>query len=283
MFCYKCGIQLMRSDPACPNCRSKQPPSRKKFLTAVILALVIGLIAGIQGGVMYQSAVASPPLTTAPGAERSDTVKELKTFAVPAFIEERDAPRDLTEVIAEAQECVYTIEAPGEQGSAFLYNEQGIVITNAHVMRNSATATVITNEGEEYTATLEGSSEHMDVAVLHVEELEGEEPFPLEKEKEFKTGEEVVALGSPKGVRNTATMGHITGTNRDLTIGTYRYEDLYEISAHISEGNSGGPLLSKNEEKFIAINAAKSLDDPTIGFSIPFYKISSLIDELMNS
>ncbi|WP_416147415.1 S1C family serine protease [Salipaludibacillus sp. HK11] len=245
--------------------------------------LLLGVGLGAISLFGYQSYVTSPPLVSTQISEWKDTYKEPVLFEVPTFIEVRETPRDLTEVIADAQNCVYTIETFREQGSGFLYNEEGIIVTNAHVVEGMESATIVTSNGNEYSGTIKAYSEKFDVAIIYVEEFEGREPFPLEEDKEFMTGEEVVALGSPSGVNNTATIGHITNTNRHLTINQYHYEDLYEISAKISHGNSGGPLLSQKEEKFIAINAAKNLADPSIGYSIPLYKIKSLVQEMIEN
>jgi S1-C subfamily serine protease len=214
--------------------------------------------------------------------EREKTREEL-TFPIPYSVKEREVSRDLSEMIAEAQKCVYTVVTQDEQGSGFLYNEQGFVVTSAHVVDGHSTALLTTNEGNEYVAVVEGFSEYMDVAVLYVEELEGIAPFPLDKENVFFAGEEVIALGSPNGVSNSAASGEITHSERDLVIGTYIYEDMYEMTASIQEGISGGPLLSKNAETIIGINAAKNVNNPSIGYSVPLYKIGHIIDDIISN
>lgn len=281
MFCQNCGVEMVDSSNTCPNCRIKKSPSRMNYFVSVLLVLILGIGIGMTSLLSYQSYASSDPVTSTLALESKQLYKESVLYEVPVFIEEREAPRDLTEVIAEAQESVYTIRTYREQGSGFLYNKEGMVVTNAHVVAGMKNATIITKNGNEYTGTIKGFSERFDVALLYVEEFVGRDPFPIEKENEFMTGEEIVALGSPGGVSNTASIGHITNTNRDLMINKYEYEDLYEISAKISEGSSGGPLLSKKEEKFIAINSAKSLADPSIGFSMPLYKVAALIEELI--
>lgn len=90
-------------------------------------------------------------------------------------------------------------------------------------------------------------------------------------------GEEIIALGSPSGLNNVASKGYITSEDKCFNIGSYVYEDLYQISSPVSKGNSGGPLVAKESKKIIAINSAKNGMDTTIGFSIPLYKVISLI------
>ncbi|WP_280769687.1 S1C family serine protease [Salipaludibacillus daqingensis] len=283
MFCRNCGVELVGYSDSCPNCRLKQPPSRMTYFVSVLLVLVLGIGLGLISMFAYDFYTTSEPVISTQVSEWKEINKESVTFAVPKFIEEREAPRHLPEVIAEAQHCVYTVRTYREQGSGFLYNEDGIIVTNAHVVAGMENATIITQNENEYEGEIIGFSERFDVAIIRVKEFEGREPFPIDVEEEYMTGEEIVALGSPSGVQNTATVGHITNTNRNLTINRYEYEDLYEISAKISKGSSGGPLLSQKNEKFIAINAAKSLADPSIGYSIPLYKIESLITEMIEN
>ena len=101
--------------------------------------------------------------------------------------------------------------------------------------------------------------------------------FELETSEYTMIGEEVIALGSPQGLENTATLGYITGVNRSFNIGQRSYENLYQMSAPISPGSSGGPLLSKETGKVIAINSAKMLGEEAIGFSIPIIDIYPLL------
>lgn len=122
-----------------------------------------------------------------------------------------------------------------------------------------------------------GYSNDTDVAVIHVPDLIGQAPFPIELSNSEMVGEKIVALGSPSGLNNVASQGYITSEDKSFNIGSYVYEDLYQISSPVSDGNSGGPLVAKQSEKIIAINSAKSGMDATIGFSIPLYKVISLI------
>ncbi|WP_158282272.1 S1C family serine protease [Salipaludibacillus keqinensis] len=286
MFCRKCLVNIHKSDEQCSNCGT----DRSLFRKGIILASALFLLVILSGAYLYQSIPGNTATTDQQTAsflaERSEGKKEIGSFEVPVFIEVREVMREeeiaarTEEAIEEAQETVYTIATPNEQGSGFLYSEDGIVLTSAHVVRGHDLITVVDQSGDIYEGRLLGSSDYMDIAVLEVEEFKGTEPFELDTSQEFDSGEEVAALGSPKGVQNTVTEGNITNTRLNLTIDEYEYEDLYEISAGIVEGNSGGPLFSIEHHCFIAINAAKSLDDPTIGYSVPLYKIEDLIDEL---
>jgi hypothetical protein len=87
----------------------------------------------------------------------------------------------------------------------------------------------------------------------------------------------VLALGSPLGFQNTVTTGIISGVDRDLDLPPYHYEDMYQISAPIAPGNSGGPLINSKTGEVIGINSAAA-DQGSIGFSIPLKNVIALIE-----
>jgi serine protease Do len=90
-------------------------------------------------------------------------------------------------------------------------------------------------------------------------------------------GEEVLALGSPLGLQNTVTTGIISGVDRDFDLEPYHYEDVYQISAPIAPGNSGGPLVDVKTGEVLGINSAGT-NQGTIGFSIPLSNVLSMIE-----
>src|SRR5699024_2071582 len=99
---------------------------------------------------------------------------------------------------------------------------------------------------------------------------------PIEKEELAEIGDEVIALGSPHGFQNTVTLGIISGTERNFSLEGYDYQNIYQISAPITHGNSGGPLIDRDTGYIVGINSVGSKDG-TIGFSIPVVEV---IDEI---
>lgn len=122
-----------------------------------------------------------------------------------------------------------------------------------------------------------GYSNVTDIAVIHVPELIGQKPFPMSTKHPNMVGEKIVALGTPAGIDNMSSTGYVIGHTVNLTIGTYIYEDLYEITSPISFGSSGGPLIAKDLQKIIAINTAQDRLNKAIGLSMPLYMIEYLI------
>jgi serine protease Do len=192
---------------------------------------------------------------------------------------------DLKTIIHEAEKNVVQIEAKSEQqtltGSGFLYNDKGDIITNAHVIKDADTIYVRTANARIYPAAVIGIGDRNDVAVLRVPQLAGENVLKVEKDELAEIGDEVIALGSPHGFQNTVTLGIISGTARNFTLNGFDYNNVYQISAQITHGNSGGPLINRNTGKIIGINSVGT-EDGTLGFSIPIVDVMKDIENWSN-
>jgi serine protease Do len=186
--------------------------------------------------------------------------------------------KELKEVIHETQKLVVKIELEdGSLGSGFLYNEKGDIVTNAHVVANAKEVKVNTTDSKEFTGEVIGISNDTDIAVVRVDGLKDVAPLKIARSRTAEIGDEVLALGSPLGFQNTVTTGIISGLERDLNIDNFQYEDVYQMSAPIAPGNSGGPLIDRKTGEVIGINSAVS-NQGTIGFSIPIIDVLPLIE-----
>lgn len=189
--------------------------------------------------------------------------------------EERVEERGQEAILASALPKVYTIYTDSQQGSGFLYNANGDIVTNAHVVDGYSTVTVMNNAGVKFVGQVIGISESIDIALIRVESIVGKEPMIMDLNKSTE-GTSVIAIGSPNNQANTATMGKVTATGKDF-YEKFTYTDLYEIDAPIAPGSSGGPLLDAKSEKVIGINSIILTDNPTIGYSIPVYSVYQLL------
>lgn len=176
------------------------------------------------------------------------------------------------EIIEASQKRVVTIESAGGLGTGFLYNKQGDLLTNAHVVEGYSEVTVRMLNHKEYKGTVIGIGDNIDIAVVRVPELKKLDPLPISTTK-AETGDEVLALGSPLGLENTVTTGIISGIGRNFEIDPYVYTNMYQISAFITHGNSGGPLVSATTGEVLGINSASASQEAGIGFSIPITQI----------
>jgi len=193
-----------------------------------------------------------------------------------------DRVKTLKEVIFDTQKLVVMIETEdGTQGSGFMYNEQGDFITNAHVVAGFKQVTIKMSDARELQGEVIGISQDIDIAVVRVAELKGMEPLQMARGKQAEIGDEVLAIGSPLGFQNTVTTGIISGLGRSFDIEPYRYKDLYQISASIAKGNSGGPLVVKATGEVIGINSA-GIQEGAIGFSIPIINVLALAESWSN-
>ncbi|GAF65038.1 putative peptidase [Bacillus sp. TS-2] len=205
--------------------------------------------------------------------------------------EEKDESEENSEIDEESanqlvnqlKEKVYTIYSTNHQGSGFLYNSNGIVITNAHVVTGDLFVTVKTQSGSEHVAEVIGYSNETDIAVLLVNDFDGQSPAPIDKGSQAAIGDQVLTLGTPQGASFTSTTGNITETGLSFSINNFLYLNLYESSAPTQPGNSGGPLVSISSGKIIGINSAMDKNRESISYSIPVFAVESLIQDWVQS
>src|SRR5699024_8691408 len=192
---------------------------------------------------------------------------------------------DLKTIIHNTEKNVMLIEGQNEHetitGSGFLYNEEGDIITNAHVVEDADIIYVRTANAQVYPGAVIGIGEETDVAVVRVPQLAGKSYLPDNDEITAEIGDEIIALGSPHGFQNTVTLGIISGTERNISVEGFDYENAYQISAQITHGNSGGPLINQSTGNVHGINSVGT-EDGTIGFSIPIQDVSSQIEQWSN-
>ncbi|MEM6385877.1 MAG: trypsin-like peptidase domain-containing protein [Pseudomonadota bacterium] len=166
-------------------------------------------------------------------------------------------------------------------GSGFLISEDGLIVTNHHVIDGAAGVTVTLDSGEEVDATVVGSDPLTDIALL---DIEGD-AFPtvsFGSSEELKVGEEVIAVGSPFGLGGTVTSGIISAKSRNINAGPF--DDFLQTDAAINRGNSGGPLFNMDGEVVGVNTAIYSPDGGSvgIGFSVPADLVTEIIADLQD-
>ena len=165
-------------------------------------------------------------------------------------------------------------------GSGFIINEDGIVITNNHVIQGADDIIVRVDGDKEFKATVVGADPLSDIAVLKLETKEKFKPVKFGDSDKARIGDWVIAIGNPFGLGGTVTSGIISARNR--SIGLTRYEDYIQTDASINQGNSGGPLFNMDGD-VIGINTAilGRSGSIGIGFSIPSNSAKIVIDQLL--
>ena len=165
-------------------------------------------------------------------------------------------------------------------GSGFIIDENGIVITNNHVIQGADDIIVRVNGDKEFKAEVLGADPLSDIAVLKLDTKEKFKPVKFGDSDKARIGDWVIAIGNPFGLGGTVTSGIISARNR--SIGLTRYEDYIQTDASINQGNSGGPLFNLDGD-VIGINTAilGRSGSIGIGFSIPSNSAKIVIDQLI--
>ena len=165
-------------------------------------------------------------------------------------------------------------------GSGFIISDDGIVITNNHVIQGAEDVFVRVKGDQEFKAKILGADPGMDIAVLKIESDEKFVPVKFGDSDKSRIGDWVIAIGNPFGLGGTVTAGIISARNR--SIGLSRYEDFIQTDASINQGNSGGPLFNMNGD-VIGINTAILGQSGSIGigFAIPSNSADRVIKQLI--
>jgi len=181
-----------------------------------------------------------------------------------------------------------------QMGSGFIISDDGLVVTNQHVVGNNPTEIMIsTMDGSTYRAELLGSDELTDIALL---KIQSDDPFPFiefSNSDSVRVGEWAIALGNPFGLfedgQPTVTVGVVSARNRDFRPDPSNprvYMDMIQTDASINRGNSGGPLLN-SEGEVIGINTFIYTGGTGggfvgLGFAIPSNRIDRIISQLLS-
>jgi serine protease Do len=166
------------------------------------------------------------------------------------------------------------------QGSGFIVDAKGHVITNAHVVEGADEVKVKLGDEREFSAKVIGRDQRLDLAVLELDGAKDTQGAALGSSTDLRVGEYVVAIGNPFGLGNTVTMGIVSAKAR--AIGAGPYDDFIQTDASINPGNSGGPLFNLKGE-VVGINTAINPNGQGIGFAIPVDALKDVLASLINT
>jgi len=174
---------------------------------------------------------------------------------------------------------------PRGTGSGFLWDTQGDIVTNFHVVEDASEATIKLSDGRDYKAKLVGVSRTHDIAVLKIDiGKKSPPPVPLGTSDDLRVGQKVFAIGNPFGLDWTLTTGIVSALDRSLTTEDGgSVEHLIQTDAAINPGNSGGPLLD-SAGRLIGMNTAiysPSGASAGIGFAVPVDEINRVVPQII--
>jgi putative serine protease PepD len=175
--------------------------------------------------------------------------------------------------------------ATSAEGTGFVYDDQGHIVTNEHVIDGATSVKVSFGDGKTYSATIVGKDTSTDVAVLKVNAPASElSPLSLADSSTVAVGDGVVAIGDPFGLDDTVTSGIVSAVDREIQApDNTPIEGAIQTDAAINHGNSGGPLFDLTG-KVIGVTAQIESDSggsDGVGFAIPSNLVKSIADQLI--
>jgi S1-C subfamily serine protease len=171
------------------------------------------------------------------------------------------------------------------QGSGVIINDDGLVLTNAHVVERVDDVSVTLADGTICDGQVLGTDSVTDLALVKIKESNYSHFAPLGNSEDLEVGDWAIALGTPYGLEKTVTLGIVSSLHRDInSLGfSDKRLDLIQTDAAINPGNSGGPLINSNGE-VIGINTlVRSGPGAGLGFAIPINLAKSVSDQLLKN
>jgi serine protease Do len=162
-------------------------------------------------------------------------------------------------------------------GSGFIIDDEGLILTNNHVVEDADEIKVILKDHKEFEAKVIGRDAKTDLALIKIKSWKGLQLIKFGNSDELRVGDWVMAIGNPFGLDNTVTAGIVSAKGR--VIGAGPYDNFIQTDASINPGNSGGPLINLKGE-VVGINTAIFAGGQGIGFAIPINTAKELISQL---
>lgn len=258
-----------------PGSEPTRPTRTGKIIAAVAAVVVLVVCAAGAGGLI--------------GAWATFQFQGTPSASSPTIIDGPQLDRaSLASIAAEVQPSVVSIDVGAGQGSGVVMDDQGHILTNAHVVRGSQQATVRFSTGERADATVVGADPRTDIAVVQARGAANMAAAQFGDSGEVLVGDTVLAIGSPLGFEGTVTQGIISALDRTLSPSEPNAPSLsgmIQTDAAINRGNSGGPLVNLSGE-VIGINTAIATAGPEsgflgVGFAVPSNRALDVAQQLI--
>ena len=258
----------------------------------IAAALVVAAGVGAGGGAATYAALADdgtrtvirPAAATQTAEPAASTSESLSVSEI--YEKTSKSVVEITSISSQSTPFGQEEQAKG-QGSGFVYDDEGHIVTNQHVVDGAQTVSVRFWDGSTYDGTVVGSDPSTDLAVVKVDAPANVlQSLALGNSVDLTVGEPVVALGSPFGLEGTVTSGIVSALHRQMTApNNFTINDSIQTDAAINHGNSGGPLVNGAGE-VVGVNAqieSESGGSDGIGFAIPSKTIESIVPQIISN
>ena len=261
-----------------------QPSKRSYVLTAVLIILIVNTGAFIVTFWGLQNQLKDMQTTI---AEQNNEIRDLQNQIEILDANNQTGLMSWSTIYNQLKDSVVLIQTNLGLGSGFVYDTEGHIITNHHVIEDAETIEVTFLDGNISSATVVGMDIYSDVAVIKVDsEVTELQPVVIGASSDLVVGEPVAAMGNPFGLSDTLTVGIVSALEREMeAAGNYVIIDVIQIDAAINPGNSGGPLVN-SKGQVVGVNTAIQSETGTftgIGFAIPSDTVKREIDELIET
>ncbi|GAF73544.1 unnamed protein product [marine sediment metagenome] len=262
--------------------RAHRPYNRTLLFVLVLLVVALVVVWGqrFRSGVTYSGKI-EPRVVTPRGDLADDEQATIELFRAVSpsvvYVSPMALRRDLF--------SLNVFEVPRGTGSGFIWDADGHVVTNFHVISGASTVRVTLADGSTYEADIVGVAPDKDLAVLKIKAPPGLlPPVAVGSSSDLRVGQKVFAIGNPFGLDFTLTTGVVSALGREIRSVTGRtIQDVIQTDAAINPGNSGGPLLD-SAARVIAVNTqiySPSGASAGIGFAVPIDEVCRVVPELI--
>lgn len=273
--------------------KKKRDRRDKTIILLVVILIIISFVIAVLG-IVYDVATGSKRMSNMTSPENVVIYQNKKPAGANDNIADPDENGKYTTegvamVVRDSIVEIYTYEDSFQNklkgtGSGVILNEDGYIVTNAHVLDAEGFHDVHTANGKVYSATIVGRDSKTDIAVLKIN-AEGLVPAVLGDSDEVVVGEEVIAVGNPAGLTGTVTNGIVSAVNREIRSDSTGFEmNCIQTNADISPGNSGGALVNMYGQ-VIGITSSKYISSyyEGLGFAITINEAKPIIEELISN
>jgi S1-C subfamily serine protease len=260
-------------------------------LTLIAVLLVVSALAcslPAVGAAVPTLAPTVPPTPTAAPAQTTPVSAAEPANALEAQVEAvyDEAGQSVVHITSRVITYDFFMQPVPQEGtgSGFVYDTEGHIVTNYHVVADAESVSVALAAGGVYTATIVGTDSSNDLAVVQIKAENLSDPIPLGDSEQLRVGQFVIAIGNPFALDRTLTMGVISALSRVIQSPDSRFiGEAIQTDAAINPGNSGGPLLDL-EGRVIGVNAqiiSPSQASAGIGFAISANTVRRVVPQLI--